>query len=232
MANLIDAGGSGGAYARSVVAQARAAILPEVRRLIDESIGRIAVRAGGNLAAIGIRSALMFDPAATAVVDDPDHEQVIVPLSVGGAFVGCDAYDTGVTGYVITSGTHFAMPLDGEDFDTSSMHDLVTNTTRSTAPADGYYHCAAQFMFSTFDTPGSGTYWPLHLWLYKNGNPVRQHVDYVIDGHFTMLHVEGTLQLVAGDYVELVVQQTTGGRLQPEQGSAARAARLTVVQVG
>jgi hypothetical protein len=28
------------------------------------------------------------------------------------------------------------------------------------------------------------------------------------------------------------VQQTTGGRLQPEQGSAARAARLTVVQVG
>jgi hypothetical protein len=51
------------AYARGVVAQAQAAILPEVRRLIDESIGRIAVRAGGNLTAIGIRSALMFDPA-------------------------------------------------------------------------------------------------------------------------------------------------------------------------
>jgi hypothetical protein len=81
MVNLIDAGGSGGVYTRGVVAQARAAILPEVRRLIEESVGRVAVRAGGNLAAIGIRSALMFDPAATAVVDDPDHEQVIVPLA-------------------------------------------------------------------------------------------------------------------------------------------------------
>jgi hypothetical protein len=87
MANPIDAGGSGGTYARGVVAQAQAAILPQVRRLIDESIGRIAVRAGGNLTAIGIRSALMFDPAATAVVDDPDHEQVIVPLA--GAHTCC-----------------------------------------------------------------------------------------------------------------------------------------------
>jgi hypothetical protein len=87
MVNLIDAGGRGGTYARGVVAQARAAILPEVRRLIEESVGRVAVRAGGNLAAIGIRSALMFDPAATAVVDDPDHEQVIVPLA--GAHTCC-----------------------------------------------------------------------------------------------------------------------------------------------
>jgi hypothetical protein len=87
MVNLIDAGGRGGTYARGVVAQARAAILPEVRRLIEESVGRVAVRAGGNLAAIGIRSALMFDPAATAVVDDPDHEQVIVPLA--GAHACC-----------------------------------------------------------------------------------------------------------------------------------------------
>jgi hypothetical protein len=87
MTGRIDAGGSGGAYARGVVAQAQAAILPQVRALIAESIGRIAVRAGGNLTAIGIRSALMFDPAATAVMDDPDHEQIIVPLSSGGGAI-------------------------------------------------------------------------------------------------------------------------------------------------
>jgi hypothetical protein len=137
MANLIDAGGSGAAYARGVVAQAQAAILPEVRRLIDESIGRIAVRAGGNLTAIGIRSALMFDPAATAVVDDPDHEQVIVPLGGGGAFSGAHVFSI-VTQNLVTGGPN-VLHFEEEVFDTDNYHDKVTNNDRLTIPVDGTY---------------------------------------------------------------------------------------------
>jgi hypothetical protein len=168
MANLIDAGGSGAAYARGVVAQAQAAILPQVRALIAESIGRIAVRAGGNLAAIGIRSALMFDPAATAVLDDPDHEQVIVPLSVGGAALPrCTAYAAHST-FAPATGAVVAVPLDSDGadpFDPGNWHDEATSSPYIVLPEDGDYLVHAYFAWDTSGAPATNQ-WNTQLWIY------------------------------------------------------------------
>jgi hypothetical protein len=169
MVSLIDAGGSGGAYARGVVAQAQAAILPEVRRLIDESIGRIAVRAGGNLAAIGIRSALMFDPAATAVHDDPDHEQVIVPL--GAALPRCAAYCSRDVSFNPTSGTITQVPLDRDQYDPANWHDEATSSPYVILPDEGDYLVWAAYRPASSST---NPRIPLQLWLYGGaaGNTV------------------------------------------------------------
>jgi hypothetical protein len=234
MANLIDAGGSGAAYARGIVAQAQAAILPEVRRLIDESIGRIAVRAGGNLTAIGIRSAVMFDPAATAVVDDPDHEQVIVPLTSGATLVGAKAHDTG--GIVCASGSITTVALDAEYWDTGTFHDVATNNERVTVPSDGYYRVSARVelerhLISATADPFYGL-----LQLLRSGSTVAEDMVSTTPaafnaGHRIVLKIEEVFHCTAGQYFSLTIQQNAGVAVVTNADSW-RQARLGVERVG
>jgi hypothetical protein len=237
MAGLIDAGGSGGAYARGVVAQAQAAILPEVRRLIDESIGRIAVRAGGNLTAIGIRSALMFDPAATAVVDDPDHEQVIVPLASGGggSLRRCSALLSNDASLPVANNTVVLVPLDLDEYDPDDWHSTATTTHKITVPEEGDYVIFARFTWENDDSTGSvgtrtftinGT-GPGGFYGASRVDPASSTVSHL---HQELTHA---VHLTAGTSCWMEVQQNSGGTLQAALASNRREnPRLTVLKVG
>jgi hypothetical protein len=236
MANLIDAGGSGAAYARGVVAQAQAAILPEVRRLIDESIGRIAVRAGGNLTAIGIRSALMFDPAATAVVDDPDHEQVIVPLSSGGGSLRrCSALLSEAAVLSVANTVTTLVPLDIDEYDPDDWHSTATNTHKITVPEEGDYVIFARFTWENDDSTGSvGTRTFTINGTGPGGFYGASRVD-PASSTVSHLHQELThpVHLVAGTSCWMEVLQNSGGTLQAALASNRREnPRLTVLKVG
>jgi hypothetical protein len=216
MAGQMDAGGRGGVLRRGLVAEAKAAILPDVRRLIEESIGRIAVRTNGNLAALGIRSALMFDPAATVVVDDPDHEQVIVPLGGGaGAFVGAAA--------VLTSNQNVAdgfalneIAWDATAYDTSSFWSAGA-PKRLTVPIAGYYLFIAQFNFTT---SVAGDYGAVVQRSGVGGGTVStseiafgEH-QFGANGNFHATAQASLIsQCVAGDFFIAEVSQKTGGTM-------------------
>jgi hypothetical protein len=215
MANLIDAGGSGGAYARGMVAQAQAAILPQVRALIAESIGRIAVRAGGNLTAIGIRSAVMFDPAATAVLDDPDHEQVIVPLGGSGALKTCRLSRT--ASLSMATGSYTTVVWDAEREDAAGLHSLVTHPDRVTVTAAGLYLLEGRFRFHRVTGTANGD----RLWsaFFLNDTVVIDSEDWfssdpesqgTSESQFSMV---ATHRLAAGDYVNVQMANEGDGQI-------------------
>jgi hypothetical protein len=238
MANLIDAGGRGGIYARSVVAQAEAAILPEVRRLIDESIGRIAVRAGGNLTAIGIRSALMFDPAATAVVDDPDHEQVIVPL--GGGAGGLDRCTAKLFGSALTipTGALTDVPMDEDEFDPDGWHNEGTSSPTIVVPTGGDYLISYRFFFVTvgLGTYDTGTYRRVHIAV-SGGGGGWSHDHYAPPsptGFLRGFSIIGSYPLTigaGGANVKMQVQQDSGVDMSYDAGGFV-CPLLSVTKIG
>lgn len=123
------------------------------------------------------------------------------------------------TNQTISHNTDTAVALaDAESYDTATMHDLVTNSTRVTVPAAGLYVCTFNCSWAT-----SGT--AMIAKLRVNGatgyNSVRA------DGSGTLNQlVSDVIKLAAGDYVEGVVFQFSGGNLTLSSGS------LSVVWMG
>lgn len=133
-------------------------------------------------------------------------ERAIVPLdSLPG--IGARVYRT--ADQTITTATSTALVFTSERFDTGSFHDDSTNTTRLTIPANGIYLITATIRWGS------------------DGVGVRQ-LSFQINGSTPISHdaiapasgVSGTLmtsttiyQMIAGDYVECIVRQTSGGNL-------------------
>lgn len=92
---------------------------------------------------------------------------------------------------------------DSEDYDTHSMHSVSTNTGRITVPAgyDGKYRA-----FGVFAMEANADYNSLEAYLAVNGSPVptRKRVGPNTVASARTIDVSATLDLVAGDYVELV----------------------------
>lgn len=106
----------------------------------------------------------------------------------------------------IGSGSPVAVSWDTELFDTAAFHDLVTNPSRITVPAgyDGKYLITAN--------TGWAAVMPGQVVTYIRLNNTRYIVD-VTDtdasqGGYQSLAI--VLDLVAGDYIEVVVSQSTG----------------------
>jgi hypothetical protein len=97
-----------------------------------------------------------------------------------------------------------------ERYDTASIHDNATNNSRLTAPVTGIYAVTAEVDWTPNAT---GT---RELTLMKNGSTFiadddRDGISVVFGGQSQS--VTAQVRLVAGDYVEVGVLQTSGGSL-------------------
>jgi hypothetical protein len=122
-------------------------------------------------------------------------------------FSGCRVYKT--SSQSIDSGTLTAINFDAERYDTDTYHDTVTNNTRLTIALVGYYHIGGCVEFEA-NAVGIRA---LHLRVNGTTYIASQQVETVTTGRVTVLSVSTDYCLTATDYVELVVEQDSGGAL-------------------
>lgn len=108
----------------------------------------------------------------------------------------------------VPNATGTIVGLDAEAFDFGNLHDNVVNNSRLTAPRAGLYVVAANVHWANNATGERG------LFILRNGGEPAPIVRarqgaHGLDGQF----VGAVLRLQAGDYVEMVVYQTSGGPL-------------------
>jgi hypothetical protein len=125
-----------------------------------------------------------------------------------GSGIGARAYNS--TTQSVTSGTAPVLTMDSEEFDTEGFHDLATNTSRHTVPAGmgGKYIVSGGTFFAS---SGAGTYRIIAI--FKNGAAVAPHMRRGVAPTDPSLALSVILDLAAGDYVELVCYQDSGGAL-------------------
>ena len=133
--------------------------------------------------------------------------------SSGASFVGASVYKTAVQS--IANNTNAALTFTNENFDTNSIHDNSTNTSRFTIPSgkDG------KWLFTGIVTWGSNTTGYREIKIRKN-NTASTEV-YNIMGPPSVaaspsMGVSYIADAVATDYFELYVKQTSGGSLNVE----------------
>jgi len=122
-------------------------------------------------------------------------------------FVGCRVYNT--TNQNLTNNVYTAINFNSENFDTDSFHSTVTNTSRITIPSGkgGYYQFRGAIYFSTGSASGVKG-----VVLQKNGGTALFSMD--ISGQSTQtLQSSSIVNLVATDYVELLIYQNSGSTL-------------------
>jgi len=93
-----------------------------------------------------------------------------------------------------------------EVYDTDSYHNPGLYPSRITVPEDGFYHVTGLANF------GGGGVGPVSLYVYLNGSASTQVYDHGYirsTGDDLVLGLSCTLELVAGDYLELVMFQST-----------------------
>lgn len=113
----------------------------------------------------------------------------------------------------IASGVETALPMDGEDFDTEDWHDNVTNNTRLTAKRPGICAISAR---AQWETNATGV---REIIIRKNGTDnISRTKDLNPDAAAeTKQEISiASFRLLAGDFVELFVFQTSGGSLDIE----------------
>lgn len=142
----------------------------------------------------------------------------------------CQAVRT--TNQTLGNGVATAIELDGETFDTHSMHDNAVNNSRITTPAQqgGLYHIVGQFAFAAAFV---GT-WQVEL--RKNG-ATSLAKSRGAGGNLGSQDVTGQISVLATmdatDYVELVITQTaTGGGSHDVVGGGLNSTNLQMARVG
>lgn len=129
------------------------------------------------------------------------------PAAAG--FVGVSVYDTGIA-QTIPNNTATTLLWNSEEYDTDGFHSTTTNTSRLTVPSGkgGYY-------LVTFAQSWAPNATGLRAYrILKNGSIYRLGTDYI--GNSTVYvgnRITCIVPLSAGDYVEAVVRQTSGGDL-------------------
>lgn len=119
----------------------------------------------------------------------------------------------------IASATPTALTFDSETYDTNTIHDNVTNNSRLTAPIAGKYvvHGTVQWDFSAAGNIRG-------MYFYKNGviYAALQFVPPTLAGaNGNIVAGADIIDLAAGDYVELLAFQDSGGALNALGGSGA-----------
>jgi hypothetical protein len=126
--------------------------------------------------------------------------------ALGAIFSGARAYSS--TNISVPNNTLTAIALDSERFDTDSYHEGVTNPTRFTIPATGYYLVGGCVFWA-----GSSAGW----------RSIRLRVNAttdIVEVAYDPARADGDPQAVttlwhftAADYVEMLAFQTSGGAL-------------------
>lgn len=108
----------------------------------------------------------------------------------------------------IAGGTDTAISWDAESWDTDSYHDTSVNPTRLTVPKAGYYNIAAKAHWAT-DTTNQR----LVGYRLNGGTTVWLGICAAVTNFGTVQSVSVDRLLAAGDYVEIMVHQNSGGAL-------------------
>lgn len=130
----------------------------------------------------------------------------------GSTFVGCSVRGAASLTQSISNVTTTVVNFDAEDFDTDGFHSNVTNNSRITIPAGktGYYQINYLARFASNST-GYRAIYP-----YKNGAVFSPSIQSVVQTSSTSSHSNGfsaIVYLVATDYIEMAVEQNSGGSL-------------------
>lgn len=109
----------------------------------------------------------------------------------------------------VTSGTTYAIEFDTEDYDTDGFHSLVTNTERLTIPTGlgGAYSVKGGTAYT-----GAGTTGGCFIGFRVNGGASiwRNSIPHLAS-FSTFASFACDVTLAAGDYIECIMQQTSGG---------------------
>lgn len=143
-----------------------------------------------------------YAPSAAVLAADLAFTGAFAPK----AFSGCSLTKSATQS--IADSTFGAISFNGETYDTSTYHDNATNNTRITVPTTGYYRFTGSVAWATIAGPAN-----FISTLYKNGSeivPSRSRLNQAT-GADVVLKAFHDLLLTAGDYVELMGRQTTGG---------------------
>ena len=117
------------------------------------------------------------------------------------------------TNFSIAHVTTVSIPWDDTLFDDDDMHSTSTNPSRLTAQVPGRYEVAATVVFDA-DSTGARL---LGLWK-RHGETDEFRFDRDVDSNpgasqVTVLRVSGTVDLDAGDWVEVRARQESGSSL-------------------
>jgi hypothetical protein len=126
----------------------------------------------------------------------------------GSTFVGVSVYGGTLS---IPNNTSTAVVFNGENFDTSSFHDNVTNNTRITIPSGktGYYQ--VNLASGTFDVTSTGTF---YFQIKKNGTDIMETpANKFFSGAYMGQGYSWIFYLTAADYIQLYANQSSGGAL-------------------
>lgn len=124
------------------------------------------------------------------------------------AFVGCSASKSATQS--IANATYTAITFNTEDYDTDSIHDNSTNTTRFTVPTGK----GGKWLISGVMTFASNATGFRFVRLYKNGTAFIVPSGVApVNGDTTQVAVSYIHTFAAGDYMEVFVYQNSGGNL-------------------
>lgn len=127
----------------------------------------------------------------------------------------------------LTSGVRTALLLNNEDLDVGSLHSTSSNTSRITIPSggDGYYFAFAQVSFAA----GGGT--NREATIEKNGTTDVATSLVMVSTVFMTINVEWAGALVAGDYLEAMGVQDSGGAVNSGSATRTNSNALTVTKL-
>lgn len=139
--------------------------------------------------------------------------------------VGAYNYETSVyqsSGQSIPNSTYTILNFDSEEWDDLNLHDNVTNNSRITIATAGRYEVSALVLFNSASNGAK------IVDIVKNGSNVAR----VGSGNATNIADDGlsivtTLSLAAGDYLQIGVQQATGGAISLGGFTRFKVRRLT-----
>lgn len=197
-ARINGGGGSGGSSGGGGITQAYIQVQDE----------------GSNLVK---RSTINFVGSAVACVDNAGT--LVTDCTVSASTSSSSSNDTSVRVYnssqqVVTTGARAILPFDSERWDTSTLHDPVTNNSRLTASVTGKYNIFGHVQVSTF-AAGSPS---LDVGIILNGSTVIAHTQNLayVSGTASSnsaMSIDTTYLLSVNDYVELFLKNGSAASL-------------------
>lgn len=190
------------------------------------------IRAGGD--ALGSWTAETLDAVVSAIgpayhvehnADDTHGNIHATGISVSGQ-PRVVAFRTATQS--LTTGVLTPINLTEEDLDVGAMHDTTTLNTRITVPAAGFY-----LIFSKLHYAVSGAN-DMRNRIHKNGNttlPVSEVVNGTTLAGATTVTNAAALDLIIGDYLELIGFQNSGGNVNVGNATRQNASEIIVIKL-
>jgi hypothetical protein len=142
------------------------------------------------------------------------------------AFSGASVYRN--TTQTLTNGTFTTIQFNAEEYDTDTFHDNATNNTRLTVPSTGYYLLSGKLSYDANATGQRRLAFIVNGGTDYYGQAVSENTGGSIPADVTTTHV---INLTAGDYVEMVGHQNSGGNLDVRGGNTSQYARFHLTKL-